>query len=300
MYLDELHTMHRRHLLAMRRSIRTVRFYNDALVALKRYLAIEGIEPLTENIIRATIQGLQLSLRERGLNPGGEHAILRGLRGMFRWAVEEEILERDPMAKFRMPKLPRDLPPAIQPAEVELCLRHARRGINPLRDQAIMLVLLDCGLRRGELINLRVNDVDLQRGLVTIRADGAKGEKGRVVPIGVRAGRAVVAYERKERHAALPYIDHLFLNHAGEPMTPGGVTHLMVYAAKKMTLPRSHTAPHAWRRAFAIGMLRGGADVFSLQVMMGHTTLEMTRRYIRLLPDDLQRVHLRASPADRL
>lgn len=300
MNLDELHVMHRRHLLAMRRSHRTVSFYYQGIVALKKYLDTQGIDPQVHNVTRSVIQELQIHLRERGIQVGGEHAIMRALRATFKWAEEEEIINKSPMSKVKLPKLPRDLPPAIQPAEVELCLRYAKTGNNPLRDQAIMLTLLDCGLRQGELIALKVGDVDLQRGLVTVRPEGSKGENGRVVPIGIRAGKAVHAYIQKERRPALPFVDHLFLSRGGEPLTRWSLSHLMSYAGEKLGIPRSHTAPHAWRRAFAIGMLRGGSDVFSLQQMMGHSTLEMTRRYLRLLPDDLQRIHLRASPADRL
>ncbi|WP_135227510.1 tyrosine-type recombinase/integrase [Deinococcus fonticola] len=300
MKLEELHQIHRRHLLSMRRSPRTVEFYEQGMLALTRYLDSQGTPPDTDHVSRLTLQELQLALRERGLSPGGEHAILRAIRGAFRWAIEEELITVDPTRKLRMPALPQERPPTVQPEEIRAALKLVAAMDQPLRNRALLLVMLDCGLRMGEIIQLRVEDVDLAAGMVTVRAETAKREKERRVPIGIKASRAVAAYERRERDPVFPHVGELFLNRSGEPMTAGGIHHLMVKVAKGIGVPRSHVAPHAWRRAFAVGMLRGGANLFELQQMMGHTTLEMTRKYVKLLPDDLQRVHLRASPADRL
>lgn len=300
MDLMELHRMHARHLYALRRSENTVRFYYYGIQELARHLEAQGTSPVTENVTRATILELQAALRERGISPGGEHGTLRAVRATFRWALGEELISTDPTKRISMPRLPKDPPPTAQPEEIRAALKAAATMEMPLRNKAILLVMLDCGLRLNEVIQLRVGDVDQKRGMVTVRGEVAKGGKPRVVPIGIRAARAVAAYERRERKPAFEHVEELFVSRIGAPLTHGAVHHLFVTLAKEIGVPRSHLSPHAWRRAFAVGMLRGGVNLFELQRMMGHSTLEMTRRYTQLLPDDLQRAHLRASPADHL
>jgi site-specific recombinase XerD len=183
---------------------------------------------------------------------------------------------------------------------VERCLKVATGMTQPMRNRAILLCLYDTGLRMGEVLQLRVGDVDLQAGMITVRAETAKRERSRVVPVGLRTAKALNRYERQERRPALPLVKELFLSRTGEPMTKGGLTHLLVKISGAADIPRANTAPHAWRRGFAVQYLRNGGDLFSLQQILGHTTLEMTRRYVKFLPDDLQRRHLRASPVDHL
>lgn len=285
----------------MRRAPQTVAFYRHSALQLGQYMQLQGQEPEVDLVTRQTIAGYREWLRvERGLKPGAEHAALRGLRGMFRWALSEELISVDPTARLRMPPLPRDQPPAMQPEHVEACLRVARQGRHPLRDAAIMLTLYDTGLRRSELIKLTTGDVDMMTGLITVRAENAKARTARSVPVGVKASRAITAYERRERQPAVPHIQQLFLTGHGTALTKDAVTYMLQSVGEKAGLERAQTAPHAWRRGFAVGLLRNGADLFTLQQILGHTTLEMSRRYVKYLPSDLQNAHLRASPADRL
>nr|WP_162178705.1 tyrosine-type recombinase/integrase [Deinococcus marmoris] len=249
---------------------------------------------------RLLLLELQEHLEVQGLQAGGIHAVLRGLRATFRWALEEELIGEDPTKRLRMPSLPREAPPAIQPDEVAACLKTAVTLPQPLRNRGILLCLYDCGLRMGELLALEVGDVDLETGVIRVRAETAKREKGRVVPVGIKASRAISNYERRERRPAVGHIQTLFLSRTGEPMTKGVLTHLMYRLSAANAIPRSHTAPHAWRRGFAVQYLRGGGDMFSLQQILGHSSLDMSRRYVAYLPADLQRQHLRASPGDRL
>jgi len=241
-----------------------------------------------------------LWLRERGLAAGGEHALLRGLRATFRWAQEEELIPADPFRKLKMPGLPREPPPTIQPDEVAAMLRAARAGPVVLRDVAMLMCLYDTGLRMGEIIALRSGDVDMVAGMITVRAETAKREKARVVPVGIKTARAIAAYERRARKPALPGIGTLFLSREGTPLTRSGLTQLTVRLARAAGLPRGHAAPHAFRRGFAVQFLRAGGDLFALQQILGHASLQMTRRYVAYLPSDIQKQHIAFSPVDRL
>lgn len=301
MLLPQLCQMHTRSLQAARRSPATVTYYGYALEPLHNFLAERGHSGEIGEIDRHLLAEFQLWLRDaRGMAPGGEHGVLRGVRAVFRWAVAEELLDKNPTLRLAMPNIRHDPPPAVQPDEVNRCLKVAASMPRPARSRALMLTLYDTGVRQGELLALTVDSVNFDTGMITVNAETSKSRKRRVVPFGIRTGKALGRYIRVERRPCLPVIDRLFLNRSGEPMTPGGLAHLLLTIGAQAGLPRDHTAPHAWRRGMAVQYLRQGGDLFSLQQILGHTTLEMTRRYVRYLPDDLQREHMRASPVDRL
>lgn len=300
MNLRELHQIHRRHLTAMRRSPETLRFYTAAVGRWAEFLTATGREDDPAQVMRADLQAFQLWLREQGLGAGGEHALLRGLRATFRWAQEEELIPTDPFKKLKMPSLPKETPPTVQPDEVAAMLKAARAGPQVLRDVAVLMTLFDTGLRMGELIGLRAGDVDMVSGRITVRPAVAKREKGRVVPVGIKTAKAIAAYERKARKPARSDLQTLFLSREGLPLTRSGLTQLTVRLGTVAGLPRSHVAPHAFRRGFAVQFLRSGGDLFALQHILGHSSLQMTKRYVSYLPDDLQRQHMLASPVDRL
>ena len=296
----QLHKLHARFLTAGRRAPGTISYYRDCTLRLTEFLRDTERGDAVENITTADLRELMLWLRERGLKPGGEHAVMRGVRALLRWGFEEEILERDPTKRLKLAAPPKALPPATTPQEAREALRLCALGDHPLRDKAVLLTFLDTGIRMGELIRLKVGDVDLERGVLIVRAESAKSRTERTIPFGVKLGRAINNYERRERKPARESIESLFLTRSGTPLTKGAVEHLMFSLSERMGVPRSHVAPHAWRRAFATSCLRSGVDVHALRLMMGHATLEQTMVYARYLPEDLQRAHMRASPADRL
>lgn len=300
MNISELHQMHARHLAALRRSPLTIKHYRSVASVLERWMRERGMEPDPELLNRHLLSEFTLWNRERGLSPGGEHAILRAVRGMLRWAFDEELITHDPTLKMKFPSLPSTPPPAVQPHEVQALLAVVKGWRHPLRDHAMLLTLYDTGLRTGELVALRVSDVDLVKGVIHVRADTAKREKARIVPVGTKAARAITRYERHERKPANQFVEQLFLSRDGTPMGHSVLGQLLNRLAIAAKIPRENCAPHAWRRGFAVEFLRAGGDVFALQQILGHASLQMTRRYSTYLPEDLQRVHLRASPADRL
>lgn len=300
MNLSELHQAHRRHLLSLRRTEGTVGYYRDTITSLERYMALQGLEPAAALVTKSLLQGFVLHLRERGLSPGGEHATMRGIRATMRWAYEEELIPTNPMARFKLATVPQVMPPAVSLDEARAALNAAKDTDHPLRDQAILLTLLDTGLRMSELLQLRLDDVDTSRGVITVRAETSKRKKERRVPLGVKAGRALARYESRERRPARPHIQEVFLNRSGLPLSKSGLHNLMLRLAESANVPASHLAPHAWRRAFATMALTNGVDVFTLREMMGHATLDQTRVYLRLTDEDLQRAHMRSSPGDRI
>lgn len=300
MNLSELHQMHARHLASMRRSPHTIRHYRHGVAILERFLTEKGLSTEVAQITRPILTEFMIWNRERGLQPGGEHAQMRAIRATIRWAFEEEMILSDPTARIKLPSLPNESPPAVQPHEVQAMLDITKGWRHPMRDAALLLTLYDTGLRTGEIAGLKTSDVDVTKGVIHVRAETSKREKGRVVPLGVRAARAITRYERQERKPASERIDTLFLGREGMPMGRSALGQLLARLARSAGIPRENAAPHAWRRGFAVEFLRQGGNLFSLQQILGHSSLQMSRRYVTYLPQDLMAEHMRASPADRL
>jgi integrase/recombinase XerD len=176
--------------------------------------------------------------------------------------------------------------------------KFTMRRATAKRDQAIILTLLDTGLRASELSALKVGDVDLKSGKVQVkhgRAGGAKGGKGRTVYLGKTARRAVWRY-LAERTDGDDLEAPLFLVKYDRPMNKGALRLLMVHLGNKAGIKKCH--PHRFRHTMAITYLRSGGDVFTLQALLGHSTLDMVQHYARIAEIDVEQAHRRASPAD--
>lgn len=299
MELKDLHRMHARHLMALRRSPGTVDYYRDCVKRLGEYMTREGLTDPGE-LTKADMMGFTLWLRERGLQPGGESAVMRGVRATLRWAHEEELIPRNPMARLRLAQVPQVRPPHVTPENARAALKAAGKGPHPLRDKAMLFTMLDTGIRMSELLALTTDDLDLVGGFLRVRAETSKRKKERRLPVGVKATRAITTYERRERRPMRPVVTTLFLNRSGLPMTPSAIHHVLWRIAGEIGVGRAELAPHAWRRAFATSYLANGGDIATLQLLMGHATIDQVRVYLRLSDDDLQRSHMRASPGDRL
>lgn len=294
-----IHEMHARHLKALRRSDKTTKFYRQAVVDLSRWLEGQGRPQDASQITRADLIMVQEAMLERGMQDGAIAAMMRGLKATFRWAVEEELLTRNPTERLPVPSARQEQPPAITTEEVQLVFTAAKNMPQPLRNRAVIYLMFDTGLRMGEVLGVRTEDVDIERGMITVRAETSK-TASRAVPLGIKTAKAITRYERIERKPFMPTVGNLFLARDGAPLTQSGLSQLMNRLAVAAGLPRSHVAPHAWRRGFATEALRNGMDLFTLQQILGHADLSMTRRYVKFASADLQRQHLRASPADRL
>lgn len=164
--------------------------------------------------------------------------------------------------------------------------------MTALRDQSIVMTLLDTGLRVGELCALTVGDLHVQSGRLAVH-DG-KGGKSRVVWLGAKT-RPIVWRYLQEREALDPAVP-LFPAANGRPLTASAVRKKLVALGARADVANSY--PHRFRHTFAIQYLRNGGDVFTLQAILGHTTMTMVRRYLHLAASDVEQAHRRASPVD--
>jgi integrase/recombinase XerD len=166
------------------------------------------------------------------------------------------------------------------------------------RDRALILVLLDTGLRASELCALTVGDVDLKSGQVVVKhgeAGGAKGGKGRVVYLGKAARRALWRYLATRDDGKNPDRP-LFLGKLQRQINKRVLRQLIARLGEKADVAHAH--PQRFRHSFAITYLRSGGDLFTLQALLGHRTLEMVQHYAQIAQIDVEQAHRRASPVD--
>lgn len=258
--------------------------------AIRRFLEYADKAGLTEaeSVTRPFLRAYAQQVGET-LSPGGAHARLRPIKTFFSWLEAEEVIAKSPMTRVPMPKMPRQILPAIDPEQVAQLMTAALHSRLGVRDRAIIAVLFDTGVRVSELCGIHLEDVQTG-GRIYIRQ--AKGGRGRVVPISRSALRHLTKYLNTGRpKTRLPQV---FLSDAETPMNRDSVKQMLERLCRVAKLPTF--TPHTFRRGFAVNYLRNSGDVFTLQRILGHATLEMTNRYAVLRDDDLKDVHRRASP----
>jgi integrase/recombinase XerD len=268
-------------------SPRTIEAYGDDLARLLAFA--EGRKKGLERLDQANLASFMQSLRGEGLAARSMARVVHGVRGFFRFLVREGRLDRDPMENLKAPRAFKALPRYLTPAQVEALLA-APDTTEPLgvRDRAILEVLYATGLRASELIHLRRTEVDLELGLV--RAFG-KGRKERLVPLGRVAAEWVVRYEKVrgrlvQGRAAAP----LFVNNRGGELSRMGLWGIVRRHAVAAGVERTLT-PHVLRHSFASHLLERGADLRSLQAMLGHADISTTQIYTHVTRERLRQIY---------
>jgi integrase/recombinase XerD len=220
------------------------------------------------------------------------------IRAFYAYLVREDARSDDPAARLRTPKQRQDLPRVLSVEEVERLLA-AIVPAGPLgqRDLAALELLYGCGLRASELVGLREGDVDVEGGL--LRCTG-KGDKERVVPMGVPAASALGRYLRDGRRelARGRRRPELFLNARGGPLTRQGLAYILRKILRRADMLGQASA-HTLRHSFATHLLAGGADLRSVQEMLGHANVATTQLYTHVTVEHLREVFLETHPRAR-
>jgi integrase/recombinase XerD len=208
--------------------------------------------------------------------------------------------QKHPVETFSKEEIEKVMKACLYTRETKTEDRHkfVMRRPSANRDQAIILTLLDTGLRASELCALTVNDVDMKTGRVTVRhglEGGAKGGKGRTVYLGKVARKALWRYLAK-REDGEDLKAPLFISAADRPFTKDSLRVLITRLGNRAGVKKTY--PHKFRHTFAITYLRSGGDVFTLQSLLGHGSLDMVRHYARIAEADVEQAHRKASPAD--
>lgn len=234
------------------------------------------------------------------------------LSSLFGWYARE-FEGFNPVKKIPPPKFEKTQVEPFSKVEVEALLKaciytkeastHFRRSFSMRRatanrDKSILLTLLDTGLRASEFCSLKIGDFEIETGKLEIKPGqqgGAKGGKGRIVYLGKTARKALWRYLIEREDKEFPDAP-LCLSTGGRKYTPNALGHLVRSLGKRAQV--SNCFPHRFRHTFAITYLRSGGDIFTLQSLLGHRSLEMVQHYARVAQIDLQQAHRKASPVD--
>lgn len=293
---------------AVRRlSPNTVKVYGDTLLELDRFLQGQQIEEI-EEVSSSAIREWQMLLAERGLKPATIRKEISGLRSFFKFLRKERIIKEDVMANVVAPKLPHHLPIFFREKETEKIYERANfpEGFKGTRDQLLLRILYETGMRRSELAALTEGSVDLDAQSIKVLG---KRNKERIIPIEKELAHNIKEYlalkkERKdslakdgsgthENTAALR--NSLMVRDDGEPMSASDIyssvkRYMDVFSAAE------RRSPHVFRHTFATQMLNEGADLDAIKELLGHASLSATEIYTHVTREHLKEAYKHAHP----
>ncbi|HLH02166.1 MAG TPA: site-specific tyrosine recombinase XerD [Bryobacteraceae bacterium] len=275
-------------------SLNSLQAYRRDLERFGQFLGTAPASSVRLDTLRAYID----QLRRSGLSNRSIARHITALRGFFGFLVEDGVLPQNPAELLSSPKIGSALPKYLDLPSVDKLLETpAADTPTGLRDRAMLHLLYAAGLRVTELVRLRVADVDLASGVVRVIG---KGNKQRLVPIGRAALGAIETYLREQRPGLLqgrvsPY---LFVTARGTAMTRQGFWKLLRGHGKHAGIFR-HLSPHVLRHTFATHLVEGGADLRSVQVMLGHADIGTTEIYTHVMRSRLQKTVEQHHPRSR-
>ena len=258
-------------------------------------------------ISRAILERYQRHLREvrksdgRPLSIGAQHLLLTPLQSFFKWLVRERRLLINPAAELILPKRPKQLPHTLLSIQdiATILAQPDLHSVEGLRDRAMLEVFYATGVRRLELANLDLSDLDARHRTLLIRA--GKGQQDRFVPLGARALHWVERYHQDSRPLLqnAPEEPALFLSDQGKRFRRSALSARVKRILERAGIDRPGSC-HLFRHACATHMLQGGADIRVIQVLLGHRSLETTQIYTHVALDHLSQIHAATHPLVRL
>lgn len=265
---------------------------------LDRYVALleEHERTVVAEVTSDDVAAFLASLREAGLAPASVARNVSSVRSFHRFLVAESLADRDPTSTLQSPRRSAPLPKALTVDEV-LRLLDAPDPHTPLgaRDTALLEFLYASGARVSEAVDLDVIDIDFDGRTVIVTG---KGDKQRLVPIGKPALAAIEAYlpVRMELRKGRPDPERLFLNARGGPLSRQGVWQIVRKHGRAAGLDPDRVSPHVLRHSTATHMVEGGADLRTVQEMLGHASISTTQIYTRVSPQHLLEVFVSTHP----
>ncbi len=264
----------------------TIAAYRSDLERLARSLGTRPLERTREEDLMRALRHMRIA----GSSPRSVARWIAAVRGFFSFLQIEGMLKDNPSAQLEAPRSWRPLPRTLAPGEVESLLDAPKRGSpRGRRDSAMLELLYATGLRVSELLGLRLGDLQLDAGY--LRCLG-KGNKERVVPMGEEADAKLQDYLAQARPALLRgrRTEILFVNHRGGALTRQGFWKIIKRYGAAAGI-RTPLSPHTVRHAFATHLLENGADLRSLQVLLGHADISTTQIYTHVNRERLKRIH---------
>ena len=287
------------------RTDKTVNWYKDMLCRFVKFKGDVQLRSLTLDDARGFVARLQAQenrwenhpicpVKAGGLSPYTISAYVRSLKVFSRWIMDEGYTKTDIFARLKRPKLPQPLIEPLTKEEIEDVLST----INPntflgARIYAIVLLLLDTGIRASELTSLTVDNVDFSQGTTKVMG---KGRKERIIPFGASTKKIMLRYLTMFR----PESDYpgFFLTTDGRPLTYNALKLIIDRLRQRCGISRLHL--HLFRHSFSVNFLVNGGDLATLRLILGHCSLSVTQVYLRLSESQIKVIHNRFSPVDRM
>jgi integrase/recombinase XerC/integrase/recombinase XerD len=265
---------------------KTVTGYRGFLRRFCEWMASVGVTNLADLSIYR-INEYQLFIDRKPCDRKGDEKLtkrsvqtyIRHIKCFLAFCHAEGFIDEPLHQKLRTPKAERPIIEILTDEEVREVLSCFTRSETGLRNTAVVLIMLDCGLRLAEVAGLKTGDINFQKGYLTVMG---KGRKGRIVPIGLKVRRALMSYIHKRRKADKLVDDQFFfLTRHRKPMTTACIATMMTHLKKEASIPRLHA--HLFRHTFATNFLvHGLGDVYELSRLLGHSDLKITETYLQL------------------
>jgi integrase/recombinase XerD len=260
----------------------SVEAYLHDIIRLNEFLQLRQFHISATEITTTHLREFLKYLNELGMSATTQARMLSGLRAFFRYLLLENLINTDPTELLESPRTSRHLPDTLSVDEIDLLLSHIDRSTpEGERNLAMLETLYSCGLRVSELVNLRISDLHIDEGYISVIG---KGNKERLVPIGSRASQLIELYRyqvRSKINIQRNEEDILFLNRRGRRLTRVMIFTIIKQLAIKAGV-RKVISPHTFRHSFATHLVEGGADLRAVQEMLGHASITTTEIYTHL------------------
>ena len=272
----------------------TIEAYSHGLTRFLNHLRGKGVQEIRD-VDKFHVRGFLLALKKKNLAAKSIVRNLVAIRTFFRFLIEEGILETNPVEELESPKVAKTLPEILTLKEIEQILEQPNLQ-TPLgiRDRAMLEMLYATGMRVSELTHLPTHQVNLEGGYVLLYG---KGSKERIVPLGSEAMKWVTHYLKTARGilAKGKESPSLFINRSGKGMSRQGFWKNLKDYGRRACL-RKRITPHLLRHSFASHLLERGADLRSVQMMLGHVDISTTQIYTHVTGERLKKIHQRYHP----
>jgi len=268
--------------------------YSEDLAQFLTFLEKNRINTVIDVDTTAILAWL-IDLAKKGLSAKSRARHLISIRGFFKYLLNEKVISANPLKNVDIPKIGLSLPKFLTVAEVSALLDVPdTRNPRELRNSAMMEIMYGSGLRVSELVSLKLQDVNLDANFVRVMG---KGSKERIIPFGSQASTITRKWIKEGRQALLNKIStpYLFFARAGKPMTRQGFWKILKKYGPMANLSKNIT-PHILRHSFATHLLEGGADLRSVQTMLGHSDISTTQIYTHISRDYLIKMHQQYHP----